>query len=74
MRLAGVLEIMGRGIENGAFFARTHGSVRPEDHCKFCQYLTICGKDRVQREERKAVDPAVQEFGQMQKLDEVTGS
>ncbi|MBP1623548.1 MAG: hypothetical protein H6Q07_1568, partial [Acidobacteria bacterium] len=30
--------------------------------CEYCDYLPICGKDRVQREERKANDPAVGGF------------
>ena len=60
--LPGILEIVGNGIENGAFFIRTSGSVRPGGHCDFCDYLKVCGKDRIQREERKANDPAVQKF------------
>ena len=68
-RLTAILEIIGNGIETGAFFARTSGSVRPEGHCSYCEYLTICGKDRIQREERKSSDLAVQQFGQMSILD-----
>ena len=60
--LPGILEILGDGIEGGAFFIRTSGTVRPSGHCDFCDYLPICGKDRVQREERKADDPAVRRF------------
>jgi hypothetical protein len=36
--------------------------VRPGGHCDYCEYLAICGKDRVQREERKANDPRVRNF------------
>jgi len=68
-RLTAILEIIGNGIETGAFFARASGSVRPEGHCSYCEYLTICGKDRIQREERKSSDLAVQQFGQMSILD-----
>jgi ATP-dependent helicase/nuclease subunit B len=60
--LPGILEIVGDGIEKGLFFARTSGSVHPAGHCEYCDYLTICGKDRIQREERKANDPAVVRF------------
>jgi ATP-dependent helicase/nuclease subunit B len=60
--LPGILEIAGDGLEKGIFFARTHGVVRPYGHCEYCDCLTICGKDRIQREERKAVDPAVLRF------------
>jgi RecB family exonuclease len=60
--LPDILEILGDGIEGGIFFARTAGTVRPYGHCDFCDYLTICGKDRMQREERKANDPAVCKF------------
>ena len=60
--LPGILEIIGDGIENGAFFARTAGTVRRGGHCDYCDYLPVCGKDRVQREERKSGDPAVRKF------------
>jgi hypothetical protein len=60
--LPGILEIVGDGIEGGIFFARTSGRIRPSGHCDFCDFLQICGKDRVQREERKAHDPVVQRF------------
>ena len=60
--LADILEIIGDGIDKGVFFARTAGAVRPYGHCEYCDYLPICGKDRVQREERKANDPAVGGF------------
>jgi CRISPR/Cas system-associated exonuclease Cas4 (RecB family) len=69
-RLPQVLEILGDGIERGVFFARTNGTVRPDGHCKYCDYLTICGKDRGQREERKAVDPAVLRFQQLVQIDQ----
>jgi ATP-dependent helicase/nuclease subunit B len=57
-----ILEVVGDGIENGAFFIRTSGMVRPNGHCEYCDYLPICGKDRIQREERKAGDSAVLKF------------
>jgi hypothetical protein len=60
--LTGVLEIVGDGIENGIFFARASGKIRPLGHCEYCDYLPVCGKDRIQREERKSKDPAVQRF------------
>jgi RecB family exonuclease len=63
--LPGILEIVGNGIGSGAFFIRTSGMVRPSGHCDFCDYLTICGKDREKREERKAKDPAVRKFLQI---------
>jgi ATP-dependent helicase/nuclease subunit B len=62
LALSRVLEIIGGGIEKGAFFARTSGTVWPSGHCEYCDYLPICGKDRIRREERKAADPAVQNF------------
>jgi hypothetical protein len=60
--LAGILEIVGDGIESGIFFARTSGRLRPSGHCDYCDYLPVCGKDRIQREERKAKDPVVCKF------------
>ncbi len=63
--LPAILEILGDGIEKGVFFARTRGVIRPYGHCEFCDYLPVCGKDRVQREERKANDPAVRKFLQI---------
>jgi hypothetical protein len=60
-----VLEIIGNGIERGVFFARTRGAVRPYGHCEYCDYLTICGKDRMQREDRKANDPDVRDFARI---------
>jgi len=63
--LPAILEVVGDGIEEGAFFLRTRGVVRPSGHCEFCEYLPVCGKDRVQREERKANDPAVRKFSKI---------
>jgi ATP-dependent helicase/nuclease subunit B len=60
--LPDLLEILGDGIERGLFFARTNGKVRPSGHCEYCDYLRICGKDRMQREERKQNDPLVRNF------------
>jgi RecB family exonuclease len=60
--LKDILEIIGDSIENGMFFARTSGRIRPSGHCEYCDYLPICGKDRVQREERKADDPDARKF------------
>jgi RecB family exonuclease len=60
--LTDVLKIVGDGIENGIFFARTSGKIRPQGHCEYCDFLPVCGKDRNQREERKSKDPAVQKF------------
>jgi ATP-dependent helicase/nuclease subunit B len=68
-RLRAILEVLASGIEDGAFFARTRGLVRPEGHCKYCDFLPICGKDREQRAERKIVDPAVSRFLEVQAID-----
>jgi ATP-dependent helicase/nuclease subunit B len=57
-----ILEILGDGMENGIFFARTAGAVYPSGHCDYCDFLMICGKDRVKREARKAADSAVVRF------------
>lgn len=70
-RLPAILEIMGDGLENGVFFARTSGTVMAEGHCKFCDYLPVCGKDRMQRERRKADDPEVQRFLKILEIDSV---
>jgi ATP-dependent helicase/DNAse subunit B len=67
--LPDVLEVLGDGIESGVFFARAKGMVRPYGHCDFCDYLHICGKDRIQREERKMNDPAVRRFMAIQEMD-----
>lgn len=61
-RLPEMLEIVRDGIAGGVFFARSSGRVRPQGHCDYCDYLLICGKDRAQREQSKAADPAVQRF------------
>jgi len=68
-RLPQMLEIIHSGIAGGVFFARTSGSVRPDGHCEYCDFLLICGKDRMQREEYKAEDPAVTEFQQLAAID-----
>jgi ATP-dependent helicase/nuclease subunit B len=60
--LPDILKMVGDGLEKGIFFHRTHGVIRPYGHCEYCDYLSICGKDRMQREERKAGDPAVRRF------------
>jgi ATP-dependent helicase/DNAse subunit B len=60
--LPGILEIVEDGLEKGIYFARTNGVIRPSGHCDYCDYLSICGKDRMQREERKSADPAVGRF------------
>jgi ATP-dependent helicase/DNAse subunit B len=60
--LPDLLEILGDAIEKGLFFARTHGKVRPLGNCDYCDYLRVCGKDRIQREERKQNDPLVRGF------------
>jgi hypothetical protein len=67
-RLPQMLEIVGDGIEDGVFFARSGGSVF-EEHCKWCDFLRVCGKDRVRREERKAGDRAVERFGALAAID-----
>jgi RecB family exonuclease len=67
-RLPGILETIGDGIENGIFFPRTRGSVRPQGHCEYCDYLTVCSKDRIQREERKAADPAILRHNRIEEL------
>jgi hypothetical protein len=64
-----MLEIIHEGIDGGVFFARTRGSVRPEGHCAYCDFLRICGKDREQRETHKAADPAVVRFARLRELD-----
>lgn len=57
-----ILQVLADCLESGVFFARTSGTVRPYGHCDFCDYLPVCGKDRVQREERKAEAQAVRRF------------
>jgi ATP-dependent helicase/nuclease subunit B len=61
-KLPDILEILAEGIEGGVFFARTSGRIRPAGHCEYCEYLQVCGKDRMQREARKENDPAVRNF------------
>jgi ATP-dependent helicase/nuclease subunit B len=57
-----ILEILGEGMENGIFFAKTSGTVYPYGHCDYCDFLMVCGKDRMKREVWKAEDPAVIRF------------
>ena len=68
-RLSAVLEIVGDGIEEGVFFARTSGLLHGAWQCNRCDYLRICGKDRQYREERKAADPHVLRFGRIREID-----
>ncbi|MBP1596203.1 MAG: ATP-dependent nuclease subunit B-like protein [Acidobacteria bacterium] len=68
-RLPEMLEIIREGMEGGVFFARSRGSVRPEGHCRFCDYLAICGKDRERRESDKSADPAVLRFARLKEID-----
>ena len=68
-RLPKILEIVGEGLEGGIFFARTSGSMWPQGHCTYCDYLPVCGKDRVQREERKAGDERVARFQTIRRID-----
>jgi len=68
-RLPGVLEIVHEGINGGNFFARASGSVRPQGHCDWCDFLPICGKDRERRQADKAKDPAVVRFDRLREID-----
>ena len=68
-RLAAILEVIGDGIEGGVFFARTSGLLYGTWQCNRCDYVRICGKDRQQREERKAADPHVLRFNRIQEID-----
>ncbi len=61
-QLPAVLEILGDGMESGVFFPRTSGKIYPGGHCEYCDYLPVCGKDRLQREARKGNDPDVKNF------------
>ncbi len=70
-RLPEMLAIIRDGIDAGTFFARARGSVRPDGHCRFCDFLLICGKDREQRQAAKASDPAVARFSRLQMIDGV---
>jgi RecB family exonuclease len=72
-RLPEILAIIGDGLEDGIFFARSAGTVRPHGHCRWCDFLNICGKDRIRREERKSDDPAVVHFGRLAQLDPASG-
>lgn len=63
--LSHVLQILGAGMETGVFFPKTSGTVYPAGHCEYCDYLMICGKDRMKREARKSADPAVVRFMQI---------
>jgi hypothetical protein len=68
-RLPAVLEVVGDGIEEGVFFARTSGMLHGGWQCNRCDYVRICGKDRQQKEERKAEDPHVLRFNLIQEID-----
>ena len=68
-RLPALLEIIGSLMESGVFFARTAGSVYPDGHCSYCDFITICGKDRERREQTKSGDRRVQRFGMMRQID-----
>jgi RecB family exonuclease len=57
-----VLRILDSSMKNGLFFARTYSAVYPNGQCDYCDFLPVCGKDRVWRENRKIGDPAIQEF------------
>ncbi len=68
-RLAPLLEIIGDGLEQGIFFPRTSGSVNPIWHCEYCDFLAVCGREQVLREERKAGDEAVVRFAGLAAVD-----
>jgi ATP-dependent helicase/nuclease subunit B len=68
-RLPEMLAVVGHGIDSGIFFARPSGSVRPEGHCDYCDFLPICGKDREIRMKGKAGDPAVAHFDRLREID-----
>ena len=67
-----MLAILGDGIEGGIFFARSRGNVW-ENQCGSCDFISVCGKDRRRREERKAADPAVRRFSDLALLDGLGG-
>lgn len=71
--LPNILEILEEGMENGIFFTKTAGTVRPAGHCDYCDFLMICGKDRIKKEARKAADPAVVRFLEISKLSAGSG-
>ena len=52
-RLPEMMAIIREGIGCGVFFARASGSVRPQGHCEYCDFLVICGKDRQRRQASK---------------------
>jgi RecB family exonuclease len=68
-RLPEMLEIIREGMDRGVFFARASGRVRPQGHCDYCDFLTICGKDRRHRQAHKSGDPAVVRFDRLQEID-----
>ncbi len=68
-RLPELLEIIQEGVGKGDFFARASGSVRPYGHCSYCDFLLICGKDRMQRQRIKSADPAVLRFNRLSEVD-----
>jgi RecB family exonuclease len=68
-RLPEMLTVISGWIGRGMFPARASGSVFPYGHCEYCDYLTICGKDRVRRQQTKASDPAVRDLGRLREID-----
>jgi hypothetical protein len=68
-RFPRILEIIGDGLTGGMFFPRTSGIVRPTGHCTFCDFLQVCGKDRIRTEERKSDAPEVLSFAEMRRID-----
>ena len=72
-KLPVILEVIGDGIEQGSFFARTSGALYGDRQCRHCDYARICGKDRQHREQRKSADPAVLRFSRMSEIDGLGG-
>jgi RecB family exonuclease len=72
-RLPEMLRIIWEGMQTGIFFARSKGLVRGGDHCSFCDFLPICGKDRAAREARKSGDRDVCRFSLLVEIDEAAG-
>ena len=68
-RLPEMTAIIREGIGSGVFFARASGSVRPQGHCQYCDFLVVCGKDRQRRQASKSEDPAVKRFSRLQEID-----
>ncbi len=68
-RLSEMMAIIREGIGSGVFFARASGSVRPQGHCEYCDFLIVCGKDRQRRQASKSEDPAVRRFSRLQEID-----